>query len=81
VLVLVGMWFERFLIICQSLHRDFLPSSWGMFKPTIWDYLTFFGTIGLFIVLFMLFIRVLPIISISEMRALLPGTRATEEGR
>jgi molybdopterin-containing oxidoreductase family membrane subunit len=79
--VLAGMWFERFLIICQSLHRDFLPSSWGMFKPTIWDYLTFFGTIGLFLVLFMLFIRLLPMISISEMRALLPGTHAREEGR
>jgi molybdopterin-containing oxidoreductase family membrane subunit len=81
VLVLIGMWFERFLIICQSLHRDFLPSSWGMFKPTIWDYLTFFGTIGMFMVLFLLFIRVLPMISISEMRALLPGTHAAEEGR
>jgi molybdopterin-containing oxidoreductase family membrane subunit len=79
-LVLLGMWLERFLIIVNSLHRDYLPSSWGMFKPTIWDYLTFFGSIGLFIVLFMLFIRLLPMISISEMRALLPGTHATEEG-
>jgi molybdopterin-containing oxidoreductase family membrane subunit len=79
--VLAGMWFERFLIICQSLHRDYLPSSWGMFKPTIWDYLTFFGTIGLFLSLMLLFIRVLPMISISEMRALLPGTHAHEEGR
>ncbi len=81
ILVLVGMWLERFVIIVNSLHRDYLPSSWGMFKPTVWDYLTYFGSIGLFIVLFMLFIRVLPMISISEMRALLPGTHATEEGR
>jgi molybdopterin-containing oxidoreductase family membrane subunit len=81
VLVLIGMWFERFLIICQSLHRDFLPSSWGFFKPTIWDYLTFFGTIGFFLFLFLLFIRLLPMISISEMRALLPGTHAHPEGR
>jgi Ni/Fe-hydrogenase subunit HybB-like protein len=79
--VLVGMWFERYMIICNSLHRDYLPSSWGMFKPTIWDYLTFFGTIGVFFVLFLLFIRLLPAISISEMRALLPGAHAREEGR
>jgi Ni/Fe-hydrogenase subunit HybB-like protein len=81
VLVLIGMWFERYLIIVQSLHRDYLPSSWGMFKPTIWDYLTFFGSMGLFLVLFLLFIRLLPMISIAEMRALLPGTHAHEEGR
>jgi molybdopterin-containing oxidoreductase family membrane subunit len=79
--VLLGMWLERFIIIVTSLHRDYLPSSWGMFKPTIWDYLTFFGTIGFFFTLFLLFIRLLPMISISEMRALLPGTHAREEGR
>jgi molybdopterin-containing oxidoreductase family membrane subunit len=79
--VLVGMWLERYMIICQSLHRDFLPSAWGMFIPTVWDYLMFFGTIGLFFVLFLLFIRLLPMISISEMRTLLPETHATEEGR
>jgi molybdopterin-containing oxidoreductase family membrane subunit len=81
VIVLVGMWLERFVIICQSLHRDYLPSSWGMFKPTVWDYLTFFGSMGLFIVLFMLFIRSLPMISIAEVRALLPGAHAHEDGR
>ncbi len=81
ILVLVGMWYERYMIICTSLHRDFLPSSWGMFKPTVWDYLTFLGSIGMFFVLFLLFIRLLPMISISEMRALLPGTHAHEEGR
>jgi molybdopterin-containing oxidoreductase family membrane subunit len=79
--VLVGMWLERYMIIVTSLHRDFLPSSWGMFHPTIWDYLTFIGTIGVFLVMFLLFIRLLPMISISEMRTLLPGTHATEEGR
>jgi molybdopterin-containing oxidoreductase family membrane subunit len=79
--VLLGMWLERFVIICQSLSRDYLPSSWGVFKPTVWDYLTFFGTIGMFFVLFLLFIRVLPMISISEMRAMLPETHAREEGR
>ena len=79
--VLVGMWLERYMIITTSLHRDFLPSSWGIFRPTVWDYLFFFGTIGLFYVSFLLFIRLLPMISISEMRALLPGTHAHEEGR
>jgi molybdopterin-containing oxidoreductase family membrane subunit len=79
--VLVGMWFERYMIITSSLSRDFLPSSWGMFRPTIWDYLTFLGSLGVFLFLFLLFIRVLPMISISETRALLPATHATEEGR
>jgi molybdopterin-containing oxidoreductase family membrane subunit len=80
-LVLLGMWLERYLIITSSLSRDYVPSMWGMFSPTIWDYLTFLGTIGLFLVLFLLFIRLLPMISISEMRALLPGAHAHPEGR
>jgi Ni/Fe-hydrogenase subunit HybB-like protein len=81
ILILIGMWLERYMIITTSLHRDFLPSSWGMFKPTIWDYLTYVGSIGLFLTLFMLFLRLLPVISIAEMRTLLPGTHAHEEGR
>jgi Ni/Fe-hydrogenase subunit HybB-like protein len=68
----VGMWLERFVIVVTSLHRDFLPSSWGMFYPTRWDYMTFFGTIGLFVTLFFLFIRALPMISIFEMRTIVP---------
>jgi Ni/Fe-hydrogenase subunit HybB-like protein len=68
----VGMWLERFVIIVLSLHRDFLPSSWGMFRPTFWDWATYFGTIGLFVALLFLFIRFLPMISIFEMRTLLP---------
>ncbi|HZU38483.1 MAG TPA: NrfD/PsrC family molybdoenzyme membrane anchor subunit, partial [Gemmataceae bacterium] len=80
--ITLGMWLERYFIITTSLHRDFLPSSWGMFQPTIWDYLTYFGTIGFFLVAFLLFIRLLPVISMSEMRALLPaGQPAREEGR
>jgi len=54
------------------LHRDFLPSSWGMYYPTPWDWATFAGSIGLFLTLFYLFIRFLPVISIFEMRALVP---------
>ncbi|MGE5357977.1 MAG: NrfD/PsrC family molybdoenzyme membrane anchor subunit [Bacteroidales bacterium] len=67
-----GMWLERFIIVVTSLHRDFLPSSWGMYYPTMWDWATFLGTLGLFSTLLFLFIRLLPMISIFEMRALLP---------
>jgi Ni/Fe-hydrogenase subunit HybB-like protein len=69
--VLVGMWFERFVIVVESLHRDFLPSSWGIYWPTVWDFATFFGTFGLFLTFFMLFVRFVPMISIAEMRLLL----------
>jgi len=68
----IGMWLERFIIVVTSLHRDFLPSSWGMYYPTRWDWATFVGTMGLFGTLFLLFIRFLPMISISEMRMILP---------
>jgi len=64
----VGMWLERFVIVVTSLTRDFVPSSWGMYYPTIWDWSTFAGTIGLFAALMFLFIRGLPAISIFEMR-------------
>jgi molybdopterin-containing oxidoreductase family membrane subunit len=70
--ILLGMWLERYMIVVISLSRDFLPSSWGMYSATIWDYATFVGTIGLFLALLFLFIRFLPMISISEMRQLLP---------
>jgi molybdopterin-containing oxidoreductase family membrane subunit len=66
----VGMWLERFVIVITSLHRDFLPSSWGMYHATFWDYSTLFGTIGLFVALIFLFIRFLPMISMTEMRSL-----------
>jgi Ni/Fe-hydrogenase subunit HybB-like protein len=75
----VGMWLERFVIVVTSLHRDFVPSSWGFYTPTFWDFATFFGTIGLFLTLFFLFIRVLPAISIFEMRTLVPAARPGEE--
>src|SRR5580692_11246296 len=68
----VGMWFERFVIICTSLTRDFLPSSWGYISPTIVDIFTFFGTFGVFSVLFLLFIRFLPIMAIAELKAVTP---------
>ncbi len=77
----VGMWLERFVIVVTSLHRDFLPSSWGRYAPTIWDFATFFGTIGLFLTLLLLFLRFLPMISIFEMRSLLPAARVDEDLR
>jgi molybdopterin-containing oxidoreductase family membrane subunit len=78
-IVNVGMWLERFVIIVTSLHRDFLPSSWGMFSPTFWDWSTYLGTIGLFLSLLFLFLRFLPMISIFEMRTMLPEARVDEE--
>jgi hypothetical protein len=74
-LINLGMWAERFVIIVTSLHRDFLPSSWGIFRPTIWDWATLTGSLGLFFTLIFLFIRLLPMISISEVRR-----AATEKG-
>ncbi|HEX9142989.1 MAG TPA: hydrogenase, partial [Candidatus Binatia bacterium] len=66
----IGMWLERYVIVVVSLHRDFMPSSWGMYSGTIVDYAVLAGSIGLFLCLMFLFIRLLPMISIFEMRAL-----------
>ena len=75
----VGMWTERYVIVVTSLHRDFMPSAWGMYSGTWWDYATLFGTIGLFVMLLFLFIRFLPAISMAEMRELVPQARVKEE--
>jgi Ni/Fe-hydrogenase subunit HybB-like protein len=75
----VGMWLERFVIVVQSLHRDFLPSAWGWYTPTFWDWTTFAGTLGLFFTLFLLFVRFLPMISIFEVRTLVGGSAPQEE--
>ena len=69
-IVNVGMWLERFIIVVTSLHRDYLPSAWDMYHGTVWDWSLFIGTIGLFVALLFLFIRFLPMISIFEMREL-----------
>ncbi len=74
-IVNTGMWFERFVIVVTSLTRDYLPSSWGTYKATRWDYATFIGTLGLFTFLFFLFIRLLPMIPMSELRILLPQAK------
>jgi Ni/Fe-hydrogenase subunit HybB-like protein len=78
IIVNIGMWLERFIIVITSLHRDFLPSSWGMYWPTAWDLMTFVGTIGLFLALLFLFVRFLPMIAIFEMRTLLPEAEVKE---
>jgi molybdopterin-containing oxidoreductase family membrane subunit len=77
-IVNVGMWLERFVIVVTSLTRDFVPSSWGTYWPTKWDWAVYFGTIGFFLTMIFLFIRVLPMISIFELRMLLPSARVKE---
>jgi Ni/Fe-hydrogenase subunit HybB-like protein len=76
--ILVGMWLERFIIVVVSLQRDFLTSSWGMYYPTRWDWAIFIGTIGFFLACMFLFVRLLPMISIFEMRTLLPEAEVKE---
>src|SRR5215475_8782657 len=73
-----GMWLERFVIVVMSLQRDYIPSSWGMYWPTKWDIMTLLGTMGFFTLLFFLFIRVMPAISIFEIRSLLPQAKVKE---
>jgi molybdopterin-containing oxidoreductase family membrane subunit len=67
--VVVGMWLERYMLLVTSLYRDYLPSSWGYFVPTRWDWLTLAGSVGVFFSLFLLFVRLLPVVSMAEMRA------------
>ncbi|MEW6731140.1 MAG: NrfD/PsrC family molybdoenzyme membrane anchor subunit [Acidobacteriota bacterium] len=75
ILVNVGMWFERFVIVVTSLHRDYLPSSWSMYIPTTIEILTFIGSFGLFFTVFLLFIRVFPAISINEVKGVINYAR------
>jgi molybdopterin-containing oxidoreductase family membrane subunit len=71
ILINVGMWLERFMLIVTSTHRDFLPSAWGMFYPTVWDWAILAGSIGFFGWMLLLFVRFVPLISMWEMRELL----------
>ncbi|MGD8394262.1 MAG: polysulfide reductase NrfD [Candidatus Eiseniibacteriota bacterium] len=75
IVVNIGMWLERYIIVVTSLHRDFLPSSWDMYSGTFFDWAILFGSIGLFLSLLFVFIRLLPMISIFEMRTILPAAR------
>jgi molybdopterin-containing oxidoreductase family membrane subunit len=76
VVVNIGMWFERFVIIVTSMARDFLPSSWGYLVPTPWDYATLAGSFGLFFTLFLLFCRYLPMVAMAEVKAFVPSAHA-----
>jgi Ni/Fe-hydrogenase subunit HybB-like protein len=75
-----GMWFERFVIVVTSLYREYLPSSWGTYRATKWDYMIYVGTLGTFTFLFFLFVRFLPMIPMSEIRMMLPQTKVTPGG-
>ena len=70
-LINFGMWVERFVIVITSLHRDYMPSAWGLYYPTVWDLATLFGTLGLFVALMFLFIRLLPMIPAFEVRRMI----------
>jgi Ni/Fe-hydrogenase subunit HybB-like protein len=77
IFVSVGMWLERFVIIVTSLHRDFLPANWAMYSPSPFDWTMFIGTLGMFFTLIFLFVRFLPVISIFEVRTLLPTAKVS----
>ncbi len=80
ILVNVGMWFERFVITVTTLHRDFLPSSWGMFVPTLVDFGTMIGSFGLFFTLVLIFTRTLPVVAMSEIKAVADGAQPSHNG-
>lgn len=80
ILVNVGMWMERFVIIVTSLHRDFLPSSWAMYYPTIFDIGILLGSFGFFFTFVLLFARTLPVVSMTELKAVLPGAQPSRNG-
>jgi Ni/Fe-hydrogenase subunit HybB-like protein len=74
-LINVGMWFERFVIITTSLHRDFLPSSWAYYFPTKYEWGMLIGSFGMFFCLFLIFCRVLPTVAMFEVKAMIPEAK------
>ncbi|MCX6163939.1 MAG: hydrogenase, partial [Ignavibacteriae bacterium] len=80
IIVNIGMWFERFVIIVTSLARDFLPSSWGMYTPTIYDFGILIFSFGLFFTLLLLFVKSLPVVSLSEVKAVVEGAQPSHKG-
>lgn len=74
--IIVGMWLERFVIVIPALHRNYMPSYWGNYTPTVWDWATLFGSIGLFLTLFFIMLRLLPIVSMSEVREIVEKERS-----
>jgi len=81
IVINIGMWFERFVIIVVTLHRDFLTSSWTMYKPTIVEYGLIIGTLGIFFTAFLLFIRTFPVISIFEVKSILKVETAAQSNK
>jgi len=81
IFVNIGMWFERFVIVASSLHRDFLPSSWDYYKPTFWDVSCLVGSFGLFFTMFCLFARFLPMVATAEVKTVLPQADPHAEER
>jgi len=73
----IGMWFERFVIVVTSLANDYLPSSWNYFRLSLWDYGVLLGSFGMFFTLFLLFCRLLPTISMAEVKAIMPDQSKT----
>jgi len=76
----IGMYFERFVIIVTSLHRDFLPSSWDMYVPKFWEWGVFIGTLGFFFTMFLLFVRFLPAIAMGEVKSVMPTPKENAHG-
>jgi molybdopterin-containing oxidoreductase family membrane subunit len=74
IVVNIGMWFERYVIIVTSLHRDYLPSSWGEFIPTATDVGIFLGTLGIFLTLFLAFTRFFPVLALNELKTILKSS-------
>ena len=74
IIVNIGMWFERFVIIVTSIHRDYIPSSWSMFHPTFIDVGVYVGTIGIFFVLFLLYSRTFPVLALNEVKTILKSS-------
>jgi molybdopterin-containing oxidoreductase family membrane subunit len=72
IFVNIGMWFERFVIVASSLHRDFLPAAWDYYRPTFWDWAALAGSFGLFFTLFCLFVRFMPMVAMAEVKGVLP---------
>ncbi len=79
ILINIGMWFERFVIVVTSLHRDYLPSSWADYTPTSIEIVTFIGSFGLFLTCFLLFCRFVPVIAIGEIKGVLHYGRKSQE--
>ena len=81
IIINIGMWFERFVIITTSLHRDFLVSSWSYYRPTVVEIAIFAGTLGIFFTLFLIFARTFPVIAIAEVKAIFKSSSANARQR